>query len=54
MVKGEGRLGPSEPRWGGKCVNGIHLLLNDVALPRGTLLMVKMKQNYTLKNHQQP
>jgi hypothetical protein len=49
MVEGEGHLGPSDPRRGDKCVNNIHLLLSDAALPRGTLLMVKMKQNYTLK-----
>ena len=33
LVKGDPRLGPSEPRWSGEGVNGVHLLFGDVALP---------------------
>ena len=32
LVEGDGRLGPSEPRQGGRGVEGIHLLLGDAAL----------------------
>jgi hypothetical protein len=35
LVEGDGHLGPSEPRRGGKGVNGVHLLLGDVVLPVG-------------------
>ena len=34
LVESDGRLGPPEPRWGGEVVDGIHLLLGDVALAR--------------------
>jgi hypothetical protein len=35
LVKGGGRLGPSEPCQGGEGVDGVHLLLGDVALQVG-------------------
>ena len=37
--KGDGRLGPSEPRRGGKGVDGVHLLLGDMALPAGFICL---------------
>ena len=35
LVQGDVCLGPSEPRWGSKGVNGVHLLLNDAVLLAG-------------------
>jgi hypothetical protein len=35
LVKGDGRLGPLEPCWGGVGVDGVHLLLGDAALLAG-------------------
>ena len=35
LVKGDGRLGPSEPRQSGKGLNGVHLLFGDAMLPVG-------------------
>jgi len=37
LVKGDGRLGPSEPHQGGEGVNSVHLLLGDVALLAGLI-----------------
>jgi hypothetical protein len=35
LIEGDGHLGPSEPRRGGKGVNSVHLLLSDTALSVG-------------------
>ena len=35
LVEGDGRLGPLEPCQGGEGVDGVHLLLSDVALLAG-------------------
>jgi hypothetical protein len=35
LVERDGRLGPLEPRRGGKGVDGVHLLLGDAVLPAG-------------------
>ena len=35
LVEGDGCLGPSEPCWSAKGVNGVHIPLGDVALPAG-------------------
>ena len=35
LVERDGHLGPSEPHQDGKGVNGVHLLLGDVALSAG-------------------
>jgi hypothetical protein len=39
LVKGDGYLGPPELRWGGKCVEDIHLLLGDVTLLAGFICL---------------
>ena len=39
LIKGDGRLGPSELCQRGEGVNGIHLLLGDAALPAGFLCL---------------
>jgi hypothetical protein len=39
LVKGDGHLGPLEPRRGGEGVDGIHLPLGDAALPVGFICL---------------
>jgi hypothetical protein len=45
LVKGDGRLGPSELLRGGKGVNGVHLLLSDVVLPTGLVRLGAPEDN---------
>jgi hypothetical protein len=35
LVKGDGRLGPSEPHRSGEGMNDVHLLFSDAVLPAG-------------------
>ena len=45
LVEGDGRLGPSEPRWSSEGVISIHLLFSDAVLPVGFVGVVAPKDH---------
>ena len=45
LVEGDGHLGPLEPRRGGEGVDGIHLLLDNAALPVGLICPGALKDD---------
>ena len=45
LVKGDGHLGPPKPHRGGEGVDGVHLLLGDVALPMGFIRLGASKDH---------